>query len=187
VLVAGNRIKFVGSKLGDIAGILAWAPGPNILYPTSGARNFNVLNPDTGEETPLVEKDSELELYDAQYSPDGKKVVVLGNRPPDYGLWVISLEDSSQIFLRKGASFPIGWSSDGKWVYSYATKGGTIKILMIGVENGQEKAVATIPFTFELGEPSIPCMIPGGRHFVIPVYKTISDVWMFENFDPDIK
>jgi len=183
----GKPHQFAESKLGDIAGSLAWAPGPNILYPTLGARNFNILNPDTGEETPLVEEDSVLELYDAQYSPDGKKVAVLGNRPPDYGLWVISLEDSSHVFLRKGTFFPIGWSSDGKWVYSYETKGGTIKIFMIGVEDGQKKDVATIPFTFEFGVPKDPCMIPGGRYFVIPVYKRTSDVWMFENFDPDIK
>jgi serine/threonine-protein kinase len=183
----GKPHQFVESKLGDIAGRLAWAPGPNILYPTQGARNFNILNPDTGEETPLVEEDSVLELYDAQYSPDGKKVAVLWNRPPDYGLWVISLEDSSQVFLRKGTFFPIGWSSDGKWVYSYETKGGTIKIFMIGVENGQKKDVASIPFTFEFGGPTDPCMIPGGRYFVIPAYKTTSDIWMFENFDPEIK
>ncbi len=183
----GKPHQFAESKLGDIAGSLAWAPGLNILYPTPGDRNFIILNPDTGEETLLVEEDSDLELYDAQYSPDGKKVAVSWYRPPDSGLGIISVEDSTQVTLKKGTFFPIGWSSDGKWVYSYEIKGGTITIFMIGVENGQEQAVATIPFTFEFGVPSEPCMIPGGRHFVIPVYKTTSDVWMFENFDPEIK
>jgi hypothetical protein len=30
-------------------------------------------------------------------------------------------------------------------------------------------------------------MASNGRQFVFPVYKTHSDVWVVENFDPDIK
>ncbi len=58
---------------------------------------------------------------------------------------------------------------------------------MVEVESGQEKTVITIPFTFELGEPDIPCMSSGGKHFVIPITKANSDVWLIENFDTKAK
>ncbi len=103
------------------------------------------------------------------------------------GIWVISLDDSSSFLIKVGLFRPIGWSADGKWVYSYEKKGGTIRIFMVEVESGREKTVVTIPFTFELGVPGIPRMSTDGKHFVIPVRKSNSDVWLVENFDSKSK
>ena len=61
------------------------------------------------------------------------------------------------------------------------------RICSAELESGREEAVITIPFTFELGEPGVPHMSLDGENFVVPVRKTISDVWIVENFDADIR
>ncbi len=93
-----NRRQFAKTQLSSSAE-LTWAPGRHILYQTPGNRNFNTLDPETDEEKPLVQNESVGYLFNPKYSPDGKKVAVLWNRPPQDALWVISLIDGSQTFL----------------------------------------------------------------------------------------
>jgi Tol biopolymer transport system component len=169
--------------------MLAWAPGQNILYHRPGNRNFHILNPATEEEMPLVEDDSVGWMFRPKYSPDGEKVAVMWNRRPSRGLWVIPLKDTSQAFFVKENIRPIGWSSDGKWVYVSEEKEGFLKILRIELKSRKEEELVNIEFTLEQGEPDYYSirMAPNSKQFVFSVYKTHSDVWVVENFDPDIK
>jgi len=182
----GKPYQFTES---ETSGQIAWSPGSKILYQRPGNRNFHILNPETEEEAPLIQDESVGWIFFPSYSPDGKKIAVSWNRKggAEDGIWVISLEDSSQVLIKEGGEVPIGWSVDGKWVYSYEVLGGEIKVSITEVETKKERIVITIPFTFELGYPNIPCMITGGKNFVIPVYKKNSDIWIVENFDSDIK
>jgi serine/threonine protein kinase len=188
VSVQGRRpFQFTESEISLDTPWITWSPGENILYQRPGNRNFHILNPETGEEVPLVQDESVGWIFFPIYSPDRKRVAVHWNHKDGPGLWVISLDDSSSFFIKKDFLMPIGWSADGKWVYSYKKTGGTIKIFMVEIESGQERTVLTIPFTFELGDPDFLCMSPGGKHFVIPVTKVNSDVWLIENFDSKTK
>jgi Tol biopolymer transport system component len=184
----GRPIKFVQSQLSR-SHLLAWFPGENILYHRPGNRNFFILNPVTEEERPLVQDDSVGWVFAPRYSPDGKKVAVMWNRRPSRGLWVIPLEDSSQAFLLKENAFPVGWSADGRWIYASEEIRGTLKILKISIKGDQTKIILTAPFTLEKGFPrqGHACMTLDGKNFVFPVYKYHSDVWMIENFDPEMK
>ena len=58
------------------------------------------------------------------------------------------------------------------------------KILMIPVNGGQPKTIASLPS--EIGGVS---MTPDGRRFVYTVYSSRSDVWVVDNFDvsPELK
>ncbi|GAF70032.1 unnamed protein product, partial [marine sediment metagenome] len=78
---------------------MAWAPGKNILYADASQLNLMVLNPDTGDESPLVENaDVGFLGIDAAISPDGTRVAVHWNRKTkdQTGIWIISLDDSSK-------------------------------------------------------------------------------------------
>jgi Tol biopolymer transport system component len=111
------------------------------------------------------------------------------NRRPSRGLWVIPLEDSSQAFFLKENVRPVGWSADGRWIYAAEEIPGTLKILKISIKGSQTKIILTIPFTLEEGFPghSRVSMIPDGKKFVFSVEKRHSDVWMVENFYPEMK
>ena len=103
------------------------------------------------------------------------------NRGLNHGLWVISLEDSSEKFLKIEAK-PYDWSSDGRWVYAY-DKSGKIEYLMIEVESGRSMPLSTIPFTIE-GKTYHKI---DNKPEIFVDYKTQSDVWVIENFDQIIK
>ena len=185
--LGGKPYQYIKTDVGMSARIV-WSPNSNIVYPKPGNRNFSILNPETEEETLLFQNDSIGFKFSPVYSPDGSKVAVYWNRKDKgQGLWIISLDNLSAVNIYEDMSFPIGWSTDGKWVYSYEIKRGIIRIFMIDAETSLEKTITTIPFTFEIGLPVLLTMAPGGNNFVITVFKKNSDVWAIENFDPELQ
>jgi Tol biopolymer transport system component len=172
----------------ELSSQLTWSPGSDILYQRPGNRNFHFINPTTGEEKPLVENDSVGWMFYPRYSPDGKKVVVYWNRREAaremVGLWIISLEDSSQVLLCSGGINPIEWSSDGSWVFARNPYQKSSEILMVPVNGGEAKSFVTLPFE-NIGRQI--SMLPNGQEFVCAVSETQSDVWLMENFDPEVE
>jgi serine/threonine protein kinase len=185
----GTPSQFKDSKLADISDKIAWAPGKYIL--ALGEKGPIILYPDTGREVPLLKDGSKLNVREGLCSPDGKKIAVLGNRSPDFvdGLWLISLGDSSEVLLRQGELFPIGWSSDGKSLYASESVPGTIKVIMVALESKEAKTLFMLPFTLETGRPYNfqVTMTPDAKRFLFPALKTESDVWVIENFDKDVR
>jgi Tol biopolymer transport system component len=166
---------------------LTWAPGPEILYPQIGNRNFHFLNPRTEEERPLVANDAVGRMFYPRYSPDAKKMAVYWNRvyPTNLqGLWVISLRDSSQTRLLRGRVHPLEWSTDGKWIYAWNTDVRPLAILKVAVDGSQAQTVVTLPFENidSLGGISI---TPDGKRIVCASLEVQSEVWLMENFDPE--
>ena len=180
----GNPYQFEGTEFSTTSPQITWAPGSDLLYLRPGNRNFNILNPETGEETPLLKDESLGFTFRPVYSPNGRKIALAWNRfDSGRGLWIISLDDSSSALIKKGMYEPIGWSPDGNWIYTAEIIQDTLKILMIELESGKERVFAEIPIQFELGRPNLPSMSPDAQNFIIPIVKTNSDVWLIENFD----
>jgi len=177
----GRPFQFAKSKL-SISGGLVWHDESLILYQKEGNRNFIILNSETEEEKPLVEDESVGWIFSPNYSPDGKKIAVYWNRKPKRGIWIISLEDFSQKFLYEGYVDPIGWSTDSNCVKVYDIDTG--KYLKIELDSGQVKELSVIPFTIE-GKSLHKILNEKPEVFVDS--KTLSDVWLVENFDPDIR
>jgi hypothetical protein len=130
-------------------------------------------------------------MWNPRYSPDGKKVAVYWDRSSSEGLWVISLEDSSQVLLKEGRLFPQEWSSDGKWIYVSQELSGKIEILMISQDSTQVRSLLTKPLLQSPGKyyyKAYPiAMTPDGRHFVYPIIEEHLDVWLVDNFDQELK
>jgi len=190
----GRPFQFLQSQLSGSSRILAWFPGENILCLSPDKRNLFILNPDTEEENPLLHDDSVGWLYPFQYSPDAQKVAVYWWRPASSydglnGLWIIPIEDSSQAYYLKEDAFPIGWSANGNWIYVAKRLARMIEILKISIRGDKTQNILTIPFTLEKDYPMIRqiSMTVDGRQFVFPVSKYHSDVWIVENFDPEMK
>jgi Tol biopolymer transport system component len=180
----GKLYQFAKTEL-SVSQQIVWAPDSHILYHKVGNRNFKILNSKTEEETPLVKDESVGWIFNPISSPDGKKVAVNWNRRPTPGLWVVSLEDSSEKFLGgRSTRRPIGWSPDGKWVYAYDVMLGKTEYLMIEVESGQTNPLSTLPFTIE-GKTYYKIADDKAEIFVDE--KIQSDVWVIENFDQIIK
>jgi Tol biopolymer transport system component len=187
----GTPHRYENSELSESFGVrLAWSPGSQILYERPGNRNFYILNSTTEAERPLVPNDSVGWMFCPRYSPDGKSVVVHWNRHDKAdknirGLWLISLEDSSQVRISDGLLLPIEWSADGKWIYAWDQSKRPIKILQIPASGGQPKTHATLSFD-DIWADGI-SVTPDGKRIVCAVVETKSDIWLMENFDPEVK
>jgi Tol biopolymer transport system component len=180
----GRLYQFAKTALSE-SQLIIWAPESNIMYHKTGNRNYQILNPKTEEETPLVKDESVGWIFYPCYSPDGKRVAVVWTRKPTGGVWIISFADRSEKLIRRTREFfPIDWSPDGKWVNIKEEKSGKWEYLMIEVESGKTKPLPVIPFTIE-----------GKTHYkviddkpdIIVDEKTQSDVWVIENFNQIIR
>ena len=183
----GTPHQFVQSHLSGTS-MLSWAPGRDLLYPRPGNRNFHLLDPVTEEERPLARDDSVGWMFYPVYSPDGDRVAVLRNRKPGVGrsLWIISVEDSSEVLLKKLEKrmiIPIGWSLDGQWIYGIdpGLKAPGAKLIAVPVSSGQRETLVTLPSDTSFSDSN---MSSDGRHIVYAAAETQSDVWLVENFDP---
>ena len=179
----GAPYHFKETELSE-TNMIYWAPGQNILYHIPGNRNFYLLDPTTEEKKSLVEDDSVGWMFHPTYSPDLKEIAVEWNRPPDSCLWIISIEDASQRLLLKASGYvPLEWSFDGRWIYVY----NRISQDYFGINstNGQIRALEKIDIT--LGNQSWILIPEIWNPDVNNVFERYSDIWMVENYDPDIK
>jgi hypothetical protein len=145
-----------------------------------GNRNFRFLDPETEEESLLVQNDSVGWIFSPQTSPDGRNIAVFWNRPPNSGLWLISVPDSSQVLLAEGPLFPLNWSVDGRSVYCLNFNEGN-SIMRIPLSGG-EGVMASPP---DLGDLDCkPYPRSDGLVWVCSEHQSFSDAWMIEDFDP---
>jgi eukaryotic-like serine/threonine-protein kinase len=180
----GNRRQFAKTQLNSTLPLkVTWSPGAHILYQRPGNQNVNILDPETGEEKPLVQNQSAGWIWGPQYSPDCKKVAVLWSRPTQAGIWIISLVDNSQTFLQgsNGNLLPVGWSPDGASIYAIRYKGTSLLSIPVSpAGRGAPQTVFTVPGDANIGFASISA---DGKKFVYSAEETTSDVWVVDNFD----
>ncbi len=137
----------------------------------------------------LVSNDSVGFMLNPQLSPDSLMVAVWWNRSFENemvkSLWVISRGDLTQKFLVRGYIFPLEWSEDSKWIYAIDTYKTPSEILKVSVNTRLTKVIYTLPYG-KISQNNID-ITPDGNTIVCSVPETNSDVWMIENFDPDIE
>ena len=175
---------------------IVWSPGARILYQRTGRRNFHLLDPETGEETPLVKDQSVGWIFNPFYSADGKRVVVWWNRRhPDgkggLGYWAISPIDSKEVYLGRDAPVlakgdttsmlhpPLGWLADGAWLFS--AKGG--RYLRIPAAGGEAETVFEWPF--EEGMQGVCTPLSSNGRWLCTAGLSRSDIWLVEHLDAE--
>ncbi len=173
------------------SGDLTWAPGKRILYQKPGNRNYSLLDPVTEQETPLLRDESRGWLFAPVYSPDATRVAAFWNRKitPDKrerGARVVSLDDTVEKRLAADLSldsYPVGWSADGAWVYLMTWKETHPVIAKAPAAGGPAIGVIELPFR----NVSMIGSTDNGSRFIVSVVDKRSDVWMVENFDPEME
>jgi eukaryotic-like serine/threonine-protein kinase len=179
-----NRRQLAKTQLSAECGI-TWAPGRNILYQRPKNRNFTLLDPDSGEEKPLLPDEPVGLMFHPKYSPDGKKIAVYwnrmlhaGDRQAEYRIWVISLLDNSATSLSENLA-PAGWSPDERWLYAFPYPWNGNSVLSVSTTGvGSPRTLFTLP-----GDIDEAVVSSDGRKIISIVAEAKSDVWLVENFD----
>jgi serine/threonine protein kinase len=173
---------------------VSWSSCGEILYLRPGDPNYVVLDPDTGDERPLVATDSIGRVFYPRCSPDGQKVAVVYNprdgRTRINSMWVLSMEDSTRTNLNTKYLQPIGWSSDDGRIYACEIAVGkgphlgfAPVIYAVSPEGGEHEPIATLPFDKLYEKVSISS---DGKTLAFVIAESQSDIWLVENFDPNV-
>jgi serine/threonine protein kinase/Tol biopolymer transport system component len=161
---------------------LAWFPRPEIVYLQPGLNNLLRLNVETQAEQLLLPA-SLAGVLDSKpiFSPDGKKFAIRWQRPDGIGLWVITPEKYSERFLSPNYH-PFGWSPDGAYIYAHNPGGPEIVRIGLG-DSKQPKSVISMPGFLSFTSSTIS---PDGRKIVSTVGEGQSDIWLMNDFDPQV-
>jgi len=138
-----------------------------------------------GDGRTLVSNESVGTMRFARSSPDGRSVVVYWYRGDmDFGLWRLSLTDSTQVpvgaHTRMSWYGNHGWTADGSSIY---TKVGN-DMLYFPVDGGEPETALILP-----EEPAYACepLTTGSEtSWICAEGLSESDAWLIENFDPHV-
>jgi hypothetical protein len=92
--------------------------------------------------------------------------------------------------LSAGHFAPIGWTDQNNLV---ALDADARAVVLIPEGGGPKKNLFTMPWPKELATEDLPfgygsvSMTRDGRRFVFALRRAQSDVWVIENFDPDVR
>ena len=87
--------------------------------------------------------------------------------------------------------WPICWSRDDRWIFAFSPSIGesvhpaNTAIFRVDSRDGRLERYAVIPYSFE--EIADLRMSPDGRTIVLLHSDTDSDIWLVEDFDPEIR
>jgi hypothetical protein len=110
-----------------------------------------------------------------------ERVAAYWNRRALGGVWVLSVRDTGRALLQAGRADPIGWSADGRSVLTLGWDSS--EVVRVGLD-GRTEALGTLPFR-DPSCVSAEAMAPGA--LVCSVPERVSDVWMVEGFDPEVR
>ena len=159
---------------------LSWFPSSEIVYQQEGLHNLRRVNPETQQDEVVLADDVQgwIPLKPSP-APDGKKIAIYVNRRTEPGLFVITLDKSSERLVYPGDYLPIGWSPSGSFIYAIKGLYGS-EIVSIGLDDPRPPMfLMAMPGEFSQGSVS-----SDGRKIVTNVKETKSDVWVMKNFDP---
>jgi serine/threonine protein kinase len=169
---------------------LTWAPGSRILYQRPGNSAFHFLDPDGGDETLFMGDSGDgaadpLQFFSwmaaPAYSPSGRQVAISCNCPEGEGIWVVAANDTSRTLIHDDSEIlPLGWSADGDWVFAFDPEARSI--LRLASRGGTAELLATIPFE-RVGGVDV---TPDGTTIAASVPVSQGDIWLIENFDPEL-
>ncbi|MBI4363918.1 MAG: PD40 domain-containing protein [Candidatus Latescibacteria bacterium] len=165
---------------------LVWAPGNRIVYQAPGGATLSVLDPGTGEERHLLTPDSIAKVLSPQWSPRGDRIAFLRWLDPSRaGIWVLSTADQSLARVYDGPPmYPIGWSSDARWIYAWDHGDREDRIVQIASDGSGQRVVMELPRKGNLLNPVI---TPDGSRVVASIITRQTDVWLVESFDRSSK
>jgi serine/threonine protein kinase len=180
VPVAGGELALLRS---GASGGLAWAPGRNIVVQMEGNQNFHVIDPETATARPLLSQENGW-VFNPIGLPDGKTVALwwVRSTPRASGVGLISVEGGSLRMLAEGMLSPVGVSLDGASLRVLG-EGGRRELHSIALSTGAATPLASL--AFEEGVLEIRTM-PGTDRFVALVPEGGPDIWVAENFDPEL-
>jgi Tol biopolymer transport system component len=165
---------------------LVWAPGAEIIFSGPEGHRLSALDPVSGETRVLLE-DPDMESIDSPvWSPDGKTVAArlfYGWDNPLTGIWLVSEKDSRRRLTGGWDLIPVVWSKGGGRIY--AMKAGTGIVHSVELKSGKVEERIRLPL--ESADHKMLTMSADGRFVLYNHIDIRRDLWLVEDFDPELE
>ena len=141
-----------------------------------GGRRIYFLGTDTNQQFRY-----EIIGEQADWSPDGQKIVYRSGRNNQVGIWISNRDDSGHVRITDGGtdSFPT-WSPDGKTIAFSRDTGGNVDIYTVDVDGTNMQRLTSTP-----GHDTLPAYLPNGD-LVFRSARTGSwDIWKMKGDGSD--
>jgi len=145
-----------------------------------------LLNLKSGDTSSSYLRSFEGELHYPHLSPDGKMIAACcrqGEGNVTY-IWAFSINDGTRRLVSEIDSRVLGWSGDSKWIH-FMTE--DYVIAKVGVESGEVDTLTTlagIDWTFDATDI---VMSPDEKWAIYEVRQVQRDIYLIENFDPNVE
>ena len=154
---------------------VSWAPGRDILYQTDGNRNYQILNPETQAETPMLTDAHVGWAFGPRAGARG--IALMWNQPGRRGTWILP-PDKPARFVAPSV-WPLAWSRDGATIYGFNDE--TADVVEVSINDGTTRVRRSLqPARVAL----VPAVTPDLAHVVYSAHAILSDVWTVKHFDP---
>ncbi len=121
-----------------------------------GLKEAAPAQPQAGQ-NPAKEKDRDAQLFNAQWSEDGKNLVALARSADNKDRWVMAIDPATakvkvldhlhdDAWIGGPGAFSLGWLPDNKTVYFQSEKDGWAHLYSVSVEGGAPKQLTSGKF-----------------------------------------
>lgn len=147
------------SKVGDIQGksrlaILTVENGES-KWVEHGLKEIAPAQPQAGNQP--RERDRDVQLFNAQWSEDGKNIVALARSADNKDRWVMAIDPATakvkvldqlhdDAWIGGPGAFTLGWLPDGKTVYFQSERDGWAHLYSVSIEGGEPKQLTSGKF-----------------------------------------
>ena len=168
---------------------VAWGNADEILY--ADKHTLRVTNVATMEDTVLIDISGAKNIHYPALSPDGNYIAYHALMEEGVQeIWIYSLDEQTnrRIYtatIESGAMAHTSWSEDGRFIYAHREVSlnppDSMAILKIDVDTGAISEHATLPGFSMLDISS------SGSQFATLKWELTSDIYLIENFDPEVE
>ena len=121
-----------------------------------GLKEVAPVQPPAGQNPPK-EKDRDVQLFNAQWSEDGKNLVALARSADNKDRWVMAIDPATakvkvldqlhdDAWIGGPGAFALGWLPDNKTVYFQSERDGWAHLYSVSIEGGQPKQLTSGKF-----------------------------------------
>jgi len=186
-----NTRTYASSRASLSSSGLHWGGNGEIFYQKPRNRNIIRVDTETGVEQELLLDESHGWIFSARVSPDSSAVAVVWNRWPDTedGIWTVSLDGNrqQQIVADSPAwDVLLRWSGDGQLLYYCQYSVETSNLCRVNVRTRQVDTLMALPFNGERETDVGTDLTPDLKYVVYGSGSVASDVWLLQDFDPEV-
>jgi serine/threonine protein kinase/Tol biopolymer transport system component len=160
----------------EVSEMLTWTPDGRVLCREVTRRNYQLVDPETGDNGLLLPADSARRgwVFDARVSPDGHRVAFkwIRTQPRSSGVYLFDLRSRAFRRLAPGTEITIlGWSEDGRIVRALDVSARRLVDLPVSGEPPRERGNLAVEAT----NGSVAAGV-----LALEVTRHEGDVWMIE-------